>query len=143
MLLNPDSNTPWRDHLLLEVSNIRGVVTDQWKYVACRASEEILSAIEADRKAAEAEGRKRWVGWEGQRNPHRYFEREGVRYFSAGKFPHYYDPDQLYDLHADPFEQNNLAADPRFTEVLQDMQARLKQELAKLPHAFGEFSAGK
>jgi N-sulfoglucosamine sulfohydrolase len=32
---------------------------------------------------------------------------------------------ELYDLHADPFEQNNLAGNPRFEEVERELGARL------------------
>lgn len=35
------------------------------------------------------------------------------------------DPEQLYDLVFDPVERDNLAADPRWAEVLTDMRARL------------------
>jgi arylsulfatase A-like enzyme len=140
LLLEPDSAAAPRDHLYLECSNIRGVVTDRWKYVACRASREVLEAIEQDLREAEAQGRKRWTGWDGRRNPHAGYQREGVRYFAAGEFPGYFDPDQLYDLEADPFEQTNLAADPERAEVLSHMKELLAAELRKMPNSFGEFT---
>ena len=140
LLLDPDKNVPWRDHLFLECSNIRGVVSDRWKYIACRAPEGVAAAIEADRKEAEAAGRKRCVGWDGRKNPHAGFETEGVRYFAAGAFPHYFDPDQLYDLESDVFEQKNLIANPQYAGVVDRMKSLLKAELEKLPHSFGEFT---
>ncbi|MGH7142560.1 MAG: sulfatase family protein [Planctomycetota bacterium] len=130
----------WRDQLLLECSNIRGLVTDRWKYIACRASADVLAALEADRLAAVAEGRPRWVGWEGKRNPHPQYRTEGVRYFDCGRFENYFAADQLYDLQADVFETRNLAGDPAHAQTLARMQAGLRAELAKLPHAFGEFT---
>jgi N-sulfoglucosamine sulfohydrolase len=35
-------------------------------------------------------------------------------------------PEQLYDLLYDPNEANNLAADPAYESVLEDMRARLE-----------------
>ncbi|MHC4915759.1 MAG: sulfatase family protein [Planctomycetota bacterium] len=140
LLLDPGAAGGRRDHVYLECSNIRGVVTDRWKYIVCRAGEDVLAAIEADRLEAEAQGRKRWVGWDGRRNPHAHYEREGVRYFSAGEFPGYFDADQLYDLEADPWEQKNLAFDPAHAETLARMKSLLAEELRGLPWSFGEFT---
>ena len=58
---------------------------------------------------------------------------------SYGKKPAYFDPDQLYDLDADPDEMVNLANDPRFQEVLESMKAIFQQHLSNLPGTFGEF----
>ncbi|HTL52225.1 MAG TPA: hypothetical protein VL860_06605, partial [Planctomycetota bacterium] len=66
----------------------------------------------------------------------------GVRYFDCGRFANYFDPDQLYDLQADVFETRNLAGDPALAKTLAALRSRLSHELAKLPHAFGEFSKG-
>jgi arylsulfatase A-like enzyme len=140
LLTGPETDTEWRDHLFLEVSNIRAIVTDKWKYIACSAAQEILDAIEEDKKQAESEGRKRYVGWDGRRNPHAGFEKEGIRYFAAGEFPHYFDPDQLYDLESDVFEQNNLIHDPKHSVKAEQLKNLLKNKLKKLPHSFGEFT---
>jgi hypothetical protein len=55
---------------------------------------------------------------------------------SYGKLPGYFDPDQLYDLEADPGELNNLAGDPVYGEVLKEMRAELKGYLDILPGKF-------
>ncbi len=140
LLTEPDTAHAWREQLLLEVSNIRAIVTDRWKYIASRASDEICKALEEDKQEALAAGRNRYVGWDGRRNPHHYYEAEGVRYFMAGRFENYFDPDQLYDLQADVFERTNLASDPMLSETLAALKAALTSELEKLPHDFGEFS---
>jgi arylsulfatase A-like enzyme len=55
------------------------------------------------------------------------------------KYPAYFDADQLYDLEADPNEQNNLADLPEYQNVLNDLKAELQVYLNKLPGGFGEF----
>ena len=55
------------------------------------------------------------------------------------KYPAYYDADQLYDLEADPKEQNNLAYLPEYKTILKDLKSELQLYLEKLPGGFGEF----
>ena len=57
---------------------------------------------------------------------------------SMGKYPGYYEEDQLYNLAADPREQRNLAADPAYADKLAEMKRELRKYLAKLPGGFGE-----
>lgn len=42
-------------------------------------------------------------------------------------------PEGLYDVEADPFELNNLAADPAHAPVLADMRQRLRARMLELP----------
>lgn len=53
-----------------------------------------------------------------------------------GKFPGYFDPDQLYDLEKDPSEQVNLATDPEYESILEDMKATLQEYINDLPGTF-------
>ena len=55
---------------------------------------------------------------------------------STGKFPGYYDKDQLYDLSKDPGELNNLAGDQKYKNVIEDMKAELKKYINNLPGGF-------
>jgi arylsulfatase A-like enzyme len=55
---------------------------------------------------------------------------------SYGKKPGYFDPDQLYDLTADPGEMNNLANDPEYREILLELKAELQRYLDDLPGKF-------
>jgi arylsulfatase A-like enzyme len=55
---------------------------------------------------------------------------------SYGKYPGYFDPDQLYDLDADPKEQVNLANDPAFKELLEEMKGELRNYTEMLPGKF-------
>ena len=55
------------------------------------------------------------------------------------KYPAYYDADQLYDLEADPKEQNNLAYLSEYTTILKDLKSELQLYIDKLPGGFAEF----
>ncbi len=65
-----------------------------------------------------------------------------MRYFDAGKFPHYFDADQLYDLRNDVFEQHNVIDDPKNASVVKHMKGLLAAETRKLPHSFRSSAAG-
>jgi len=54
------------------------------------------------------------------------------------KYPCYSDKDQLYDLSTDPDEQHNLAYNPAFADKLKEMQEELKKYLQQVPGKFGE-----
>jgi len=59
-----------------------------------------------------------------------------------GKYPAFFEPDQLYDLSLDPNEQTNLAGDPRYAEILADLKAELRAYLQSLPGDYAEFKTG-
>ena len=54
--------------------------------------------------------------------------------FAAGVEGASQRPEKLYDLQADPFELENVAAEPAYEEVLAGLRARLKAERAADPH---------
>ncbi|NQT27392.1 sulfatase-like hydrolase/transferase [candidate division KSB1 bacterium] len=53
-----------------------------------------------------------------------------------GKKPGYFDPDQLYDLSADPDEMVNLARDEKYKNKLDEMKQELQKYLDDLPGTF-------
>ncbi len=55
---------------------------------------------------------------------------------SYGKKPGYFDPDQLFNLAADPGEMNNLANNPEYGKKLLEMKAELQKYLDDLPGKF-------
>lgn len=59
-----------------------------------------------------------------------------AEHLSYGTRPGYFDPDQLYDLDSDPDEQVNLANDPKYSEILAEMQAELQKYIDILPGVF-------
>ncbi|UCE05429.1 MAG: sulfatase-like hydrolase/transferase, partial [bacterium] len=54
------------------------------------------------------------------------------------KYPHYSDKDQLYDLSTDFDEQRNLVTDPAYADKLKEMQEELKKYLQQVPGKFGK-----
>ena len=123
-----DTSTDWRSSLYMEVTYTRGVATKDYKYIATRFPSEIEDQITSEnRHLFTQEGLKMKEG-------------EGDRYNAFKKFPGYFDNDQLYDLRKDSLEQNNLAGDPEYAQVMTEMKAKLKAYSADLPYAFGEFS---
>ncbi len=58
---------------------------------------------------------------------------------TTGKKPHYYDPDQLFNLADDPNEDHNLAKDPAYGEKLAEMKELMHLHVQNLPGRFGEF----
>ncbi|QHI69324.1 sulfatase family protein [Tichowtungia aerotolerans] len=129
----------WRDHLLLETSYSRAIVSKDWKYIAHRPPQEVLDKMEADRIASEqADGDgRRHVGWSGRyTNPASGL---GVRFNADQDFPAYFDADQLYNLADDVFEQRNLYTNPELQSKVKELKQQMDAELKKLPHAFGEF----
>jgi len=131
----------WRESLLLETSYSRAIVSKDWKYVANRPPQAVLDKMEADRAAAAKGDGRRHVGWSGRTtNP---ASGMGVRFNADRDFPNYFDPDQLYDLNSDVFEQNNLFGNPEYRGKVEQLKQRLDLCLGKLPHAFGEFGHGK
>ena len=55
---------------------------------------------------------------------------------ARGKYPAYFEPDQLYNLEKDPNEQNNLANNLKYAEVLDELKEELRQYLNRLPGRF-------
>ncbi len=129
MPLLGDSVIDWRKSLYLEVTYTRGVVTKDYKYIATRFPKEIQEQVnDSNRNEFTQEGTRIKPG-----NP--------VRYNSAKRYPGYFDADQLYDLQHDSLEQNNLANDKDYREILDGMQQELKSHCEDLPFEFGEFKS--
>ena len=55
---------------------------------------------------------------------------------NARNRPHYFDPDQLYDLEIDPYCRTNLAGDPAHIETLAGLKAELAGHLAGFARPF-------
>lgn len=114
-----------RDSLMLEITTERAVVSrDGFKYIAVRYTPEILEAAQAG---------KRFNHW------CQPIETATHTYGADARYPAYFEPDQLYDLSADPKEQRNLARDPAQVARLAALRSELRAYSQRLPHPFGEF----
>lgn len=150
------SGAPEREAIYLEIAFARGIVTKDWKYIAVRNPPDVPEGIEQGEGPITGDDEI----WRNAESPSttRFREREqnadpdlpntlraalpkNKRLSSRARrqFPHYSDPDQLYHLGDDPFEQDNLVSRPGHAARLTKMKDLLRREIAKLPHTFGEF----
>ncbi len=111
---------PIHEDLFFEYGVTRAVSDGQWKYIAFRYTDEQIEKMENGEV-------KRILGTMGN-----------LHDFQVGVYhqPHWYAPDQLFNLENDPHEQNNLANDPAYAEQLKIMQAKLKTYLDRFDHPF-------
>lgn len=132
--------------LYFELGYVRGILKDNWKYIALRyppyaynmsldERTKLLKNYNDDR-----EFRKMVII---NRDPTKPFSHLSVipggghaEYESTGKVKGYYDSDQLYDLSKDKEEQVNLAKDQKYQDKLVEMKLELKKYLKDLPGLF-------
>jgi len=108
-----------RDDLYFEWGYSRAVRTRKWKYIAYRPNAERVAAMKSGKV-------DRAYDFAGKPNAD----------YPMHHYPHYFEPDQLYDLENDPGEQNNLAPDPGHQSVLAEMQALLRTYLSQSARPF-------
>lgn len=123
-----------REGLMLEIHHSRALVTKQWKYIANRVPEDVQLLLDSEAAKVAEEGGYRRIGWHGLDNWHDF--EKGVIFDGEFNFPHFFDPDQLYDLDQDMFEQESLYGNPEYSEVQRRLKAMLADELKRLPHRF-------
>ena len=120
-----DPTTPIREYVYGEMGPARSIKTREWNYIALRYTAEQIASIKSGHRSV-----KRLMGLSG-----------GVS--RARDYPDAFDPDQLYDLTADPEEKRNVALKRGHDEQLKLMKRWLRQELVKFEdRPFGEFIPG-
>jgi arylsulfatase A-like enzyme len=151
-LLTGEADTV-RHVLYGEMGHTRAVRKGQWKYIALRYSDYVRNLPLAERQAWLAaandyQRRNSWATFAGN-DPRGPFGHSGYipdlwdhERVARNTYPHFFDDDQLYNLSKDPHEQRNLATDPRYRAVLEEMKSELKKLLETLPGDFGEFKQG-
>jgi arylsulfatase A-like enzyme len=135
-----------RDSLYFELGYARGVLKDQWKYMAIRYPEQIENMSREERQRVLDEynaGRIKRDLELVTKDPAKPFSHltavpggGHAESRSTGKYPGYYDRDQLYDLSKDPGERKNLAKDVKYQDQLKMMKAELRKYLDDLPGNF-------
>lgn len=121
-----DGSRPYtRESILMEVLNIRGIVHGQWKYIAASLpSPEDYTAEEREKVSWHLPYRN---SYQGQLCPH---------WAVDSRFPSFREPEQLFNIQADPAEQENLIHRADFQKIAGQMREMLCQELSHLPHPF-------
>jgi arylsulfatase A-like enzyme len=139
---------PIHESLYFEMGYTRAVIKGKWKFLALRYPKRAQQLSLEERaevlkkfNAKQREHTKRVI----TTDPAAPFSHislipggGGAEAASTGKYPGYYDPDQLYDLSQDPRERRNLARDPEYAGVLKDMKRELQRHLDGLPGGFAE-----
>ena len=135
--------------LYFEMGYTRGVLKNNFKYIALRYPDKIENMSMEERK-------KRLDDWNhllhlrGRKpnniDPTKPFGHLQIipgggdaEYKATLRYKHYTDKDQLYDLSKDPTEQNNLFGKSGYEEIAKDLKKELSVYLNDLPGHFGEF----
>ncbi len=139
---------PLHDSLFFEMGFTRAVIKGKWKYLALRYPERAEQmtlkerAIILDKFNEQQREHTKRINTTDPQAPFSHIALipggGGAEAASTGKYPGYYDADQLYDLSSDPSEQTNLARDPEQAEVLAEMKRELQHYLNELPGGFAE-----
>ncbi|MGD2175581.1 MAG: sulfatase-like hydrolase/transferase [Candidatus Brocadiaceae bacterium] len=111
-----------RELLYFEMGVARAILKDRYKYIAVRYRPDAIARMK--------EGRVN-VALDWLEQPNQVHSQIAMCYF-----PDYFQPDQLYDLSADPYEQRNLSEDPEHADVLRDLRAALAAELEQFEHPY-------
>ncbi|TDU69289.1 arylsulfatase A-like enzyme [Prosthecobacter fusiformis] len=150
-----DSSAPWREALLLENGHTRGVVSDQWKYVALRYPPDVQAKIDEVERTGDfprinQKATTFFLRFKKTLTPEQWnFARNSWRWHTQGNnymksiddFPFQFDADQLFLISQSnaPQDTKNVASSPENATVLADMKSKLKQLMEPLQQPFGEF----
>ncbi len=131
--LEGEAYTP-RESMFYELGYARAVVKGKYKYLAIRYPEyaEKLSLEERRQILHEYNEMRRSFGGkavtEDPTLPYGHLEMfpggGDAEHATYGNKSGFFDADQLYDLEADPEEENNLAADPEYQDILKGLKKR-------------------
>lgn len=146
-------NPEGRESLYFELGFARGVRKGNWKYMAIRYPQYAMDWTLEQRDSAlqvyndGRRYRKVNIVTDDPNKPFSHLEilpgGGDAEAGSTGKYPAYYDADQLYDLSKDPGELVNLTNNPDYEDILNEMKEELKLYLNALPGTFGELKTTK
>ncbi len=109
-----------RDSVMIELGYARGVVADDWQYLALRFPAGMEPT--ADQPQLHAGG-----------------DRKGKAQSLVENHPGGMDRDQLYNLARDPTQKTNEWNNPEYRAIGEKLQRQLTGYLVQFPHAYGEF----
>ena len=134
------------ESLYFELGYSRGVMKDDYKYIAVRYPDYAANRTAEDRKAVlDAYNQTRIfrsmeIVNRDPSKPYSHFHvipgGSSAEHASYGKYPAYFEADQLYNIKKDSQELHNLATDPNYKEKLVEMKKELQEYLEKLPGKF-------
>jgi uncharacterized sulfatase len=113
---------------------MRMIRTTRYKYILNLAPE-IRYTTHIDKSGVDGYGEEYWPSWR---------ERSFADPLSAAVLWRYHNrpAEELYDVRQDPDETHNLAADPHYESVLQDLRSRVaKWRIEQDDHETGAFEA--
>ena len=118
----------WRDHLYFEIGSARAVMTNEFKYITKRFTNEHIANIKKARS----------INLPKLLTP---LNRLGIGARGVDH-PDFWKEDQLYALKSDPREMNNKINNPEYAKVLKGMKAKLTKVLESMNRPYGEFIPG-
>jgi arylsulfatase A-like enzyme len=121
-------DAPEHEDLYFEIGYTRGVRTKRWKYVAWRPPQRLVDDLKSGRVESLYDHWGKVLGYE--------VERPTAKSIHRPRYPHYFAPDQLYDLENDPEEKVNLVGEPAHASVLAEMRERLGKYLSTFDAPF-------
>ncbi len=141
-----DKKDSIRDALYFEMGYTRAILKDGLKYIALRYPPQIANMTREERQAAldhmndNLRERRRPVHTEDPMQPFGHLMAipggHDAEQGAVKSYPHYYEPDQLYDLKRDPKEQNNLINNPEYRTRAIELKKSLISHLKNMPGDF-------
>jgi hypothetical protein len=106
--------------LYFEAGYTRSVSDGKFQYIAYRLPQSMVKSMMLPEHADTIAPNH--LGMDDQEQP----------YMTLTSFPGYFDPDQLYDLENDPYEQTYLAYNPDYADKLEEMKDAMRIWLADI-----------
>jgi hypothetical protein len=122
MRLIKDPDQSIREYLFAENGYTRSVSDGRYKYIALRYPQSLVEEMENGELDHVPSYVKAWP--------------QAHSAIAMQFFPAYFDQDQLYNLEADPYEQENLYATMTGSDELKELQGALQDHLATFSHPF-------